>query len=37
VIWIALGAAVLIVLVLAAGVILLAVALARSPDLSDDG
>jgi hypothetical protein len=37
VIWIALGAAVLIVLVLAAGVILLAAALARSPDPSDDG
>jgi hypothetical protein len=37
VIWIVLGVAVLIVLVLAAGVILLAAALARSPDLSDDG
>jgi hypothetical protein len=36
VIWIALGVATLIVLVLAAGVILLAAALGRFPDLSDD-
>jgi len=37
VIWIVLGVVCLVVLVLAAGLILLAAALARHPDLSDDG
>jgi hypothetical protein len=36
VIWIALGVALLVILVLAAGVVLLAAALGRFPDVSDD-